>query len=233
MLQLRDPALDDDALLAVAARWRAACDRHGALLWVNDRPDLALAAERRRRARGPGRRRRGRRARAGGRRPADRPVHPLARAARGGHRRRRRPAQRRPGVGDADQARAAPPPGLEYVRHAAERRPPVPWFAIGGIDRGNAREVAEAGAERIVVVRAVRDAADPGAAAAELRAAVREERRWRSAVAARSARSASARAPRAPARGRAETASAPRAAPTSWRAATPADERATRRRAPR
>ena len=66
MLQLRDAALDDDALLAVAARWRQACDRHGALLWINDRPDLALAAERRRRARGPGRRRRRHRAPAGG-----------------------------------------------------------------------------------------------------------------------------------------------------------------------
>jgi thiamine-phosphate pyrophosphorylase len=44
MVQLRDPALDDDALLARAAAWRALCDRHGALLWVNDRPDLARRA---------------------------------------------------------------------------------------------------------------------------------------------------------------------------------------------
>ena len=63
-----------------------------------------------------------------------------------------------------------PAAGLDYVRHAAERAPAVPWFAIGGIDRGNAHEVAAAGAERVVVVRAVRDAPDPGAAAAELRA---------------------------------------------------------------
>jgi thiamine-phosphate pyrophosphorylase len=63
-----------------------------------------------------------------------------------------------------------PAAGLDYVRHAAGRRPPVPWFAIGGIDHDNAGEVARAGAERIVVVRAVRDAADPGAAATELRA---------------------------------------------------------------
>ena len=62
-----------------------------------------------------------------------------------------------------------PAAGLDYVRHAAERRPPVPWFAIGGIDAGNVAAVVEAGAERIVVVRALRDAADPAAAAAELR----------------------------------------------------------------
>ena len=66
-----------------------------------------------------------------------------------------------------------PAAGLEYVRYAAERRPPVPWFAIGGIDLDSVGEVAAAGATRIVVVRAVRDAADPGAAAAQLRAAIR------------------------------------------------------------
>ena len=47
-----------------------------------------------------------------------------------------------------------------------------PWFAIGGIDTGNVDEVMAAGAERIVVVRAIRDAADPRAVAAELRAAL-------------------------------------------------------------
>jgi thiamine-phosphate pyrophosphorylase len=54
------------------------------------------------------------------------------------------------------------------VRFAAERRPPQPWFAIGGIDTGNVTEVAAAGAERIVVVRALRAAADPAAVAGEL-----------------------------------------------------------------
>nr|MBA3305193.1 thiamine phosphate synthase [Thermoleophilaceae bacterium] len=64
-----------------------------------------------------------------------------------------------------------PAAGLEFVRHAAERRPPVPWFAIGGIHEENAAQVADAGAERAVVVRAIRDAADPRAAASSLRAA--------------------------------------------------------------
>jgi thiamine-phosphate pyrophosphorylase len=64
-----------------------------------------------------------------------------------------------------------PAAGLDYVRHAAAHAT-LPWFAIGGIDPANIDEVAAAGAERIVVVRAIRDAADPGAAAASLREAV-------------------------------------------------------------
>jgi thiamine-phosphate pyrophosphorylase len=60
--------------------------------------------------------------------------------------------------------------GLELVSHAAENAP-HPFFAIGGIDTGNAEEVVRAGAERLCVVRAVRDAADPAAAASELRRA--------------------------------------------------------------
>src|SRR5215210_5778022 len=44
MVQLRAKDLDDDSLLEVAARFRAACRQHDALFWLNDRPDLALAA---------------------------------------------------------------------------------------------------------------------------------------------------------------------------------------------
>ena len=47
-----------------------------------------------------------------------------------------------------------------------------PWFAIGGINLDNVPEVVAAGARRIVVVRAIRDAADPRAAAAALRSAL-------------------------------------------------------------
>jgi thiamine-phosphate pyrophosphorylase len=60
--------------------------------------------------------------------------------------------------------------GTDLVRHAAEGAP-HPFFAIGGIDTGNAGEVVKAGAERLCVVRAIRDAADPEAAATELRQA--------------------------------------------------------------
>ena len=86
-------------------------------------------------------------------------------------------------------------PGLELVRHAAGMGagpgadgagpggpgaggagtggPAVkPWFAIGGIDADNLPEVLNAGASRAVVVRAITDAADPTAAARQLRDAL-------------------------------------------------------------
>ncbi len=66
------------------------------------------------------------------------------------------------------QGRAAV--GLELISHAASNAP-HPFFAIGGIDSSNVSAVTEAGARRLCVVRAVRDAADPAAAAEALRAA--------------------------------------------------------------
>jgi len=168
MLQLRDPHLGDEDLLGAAARFRSLCDEHGALLWLNDRPDLALragadgvhvgqddmgVAEARRLA--------------GGELLVGLSTHS--------------PEQLEEGIAaGADQLSVGPvwetptkpgrpAAGLEYVRHAAERRPPVPWFAIGGIDVERARVVAEAGASRAVVVRAVRDAHDPRGAAAAIR----------------------------------------------------------------
>jgi thiamine-phosphate pyrophosphorylase len=67
------------------------------------------------------------------------------------------------------QGRAAV--GLELVRYAAAHAR-QPWFAIGGIDESNVADVVAAGAERIAVVRAIGDAADPERAAACLRAAL-------------------------------------------------------------
>ena len=61
--------------------------------------------------------------------------------------------------------------GLGLVSEAA-RNAPHPFFAIGGIDPSNAGEVVEAGARRLGVVRAIRDAADPSAAAESLRGAL-------------------------------------------------------------
>jgi len=172
MVQLRDPELGDEALLTRAAVWRALCDVHGALLWINDRPDLAL------------------RAGADG-------VHvgqddmPVAEAREAGPElliglSTHSPEQLEAGIeAGADQLSIGPvwetptkpgrpATGLDYVRAAAALRPPRPWFAIGGIDGGNVDEVAAAGAERVVVVRAIREAADPGAAAAFLRAGLEE-----------------------------------------------------------
>jgi thiamine-phosphate pyrophosphorylase len=61
-----------------------------------------------------------------------------------------------------------PAAGIALVRHAAATAT-KPFFAIGGIDESNIAEVVAAGATRAVVVRAIRDAADPRAAAAALR----------------------------------------------------------------
>jgi len=60
-----------------------------------------------------------------------------------------------------------PATGLDLVRTAAEMAP-LPWFAIGGIDPSNVDQVVGAGAERLCVVRAIRDADDPRAAATGL-----------------------------------------------------------------
>lgn len=64
-----------------------------------------------------------------------------------------------------------PSVGYELVRHAAEHVD-LPWFAIGGIDASNVAEVLEAGARRIVVVRAITEAADPVDAVARLKRAL-------------------------------------------------------------
>jgi thiamine-phosphate pyrophosphorylase len=60
--------------------------------------------------------------------------------------------------------------GKSLVRHAAEHRGHGrPWFAIGGIGQDNLDEVLDAGADRVVVVRAITEAEDPHAAALALR----------------------------------------------------------------
>jgi thiamine-phosphate pyrophosphorylase len=64
-----------------------------------------------------------------------------------------------------------PSVGLELISFAAQHAA-VPWFAIGGIDRSNISAVVEAGARRVVVVRAITEAADPIGAAAALKAAL-------------------------------------------------------------
>ena len=171
MVQLRDRSLGDDELVREARRFRGACDEHGALLWINDRPDLALAAGADGVHVGQDDMSVGQaRETCGGQLLVGRSTHSAeqleaAIAAR------------------ADQLSVGPvwetptkpgraAAGLGYVRHAARRRPPVPWFAIGGIDAGNVGEVVAAGARRIVVVRAITAAPDPRAAAAELSAAL-------------------------------------------------------------
>ncbi|MGG5171134.1 thiamine phosphate synthase [Pseudarthrobacter sp. J1738] len=64
--------------------------------------------------------------------------------------------------------------GLELVEYAAQAAAKIdgpiqiPWFAIGGIDLSNIGQVVEAGAQRVVVVRAITEASDPAEAALKL-----------------------------------------------------------------
>lgn len=63
-----------------------------------------------------------------------------------------------------------PAPGLGLVRATAAMSTDKPWFAIGGIDEQRLPEVLDAGARRVVVVRAITAADDPKAAASRLKA---------------------------------------------------------------
>ena len=63
-----------------------------------------------------------------------------------------------------------PAPGLDLTRYAARLGSTRPWFAIGGIDLDNLDQVLSAGATRVVVVRALTEAADPQAAARAFKA---------------------------------------------------------------
>jgi thiamine-phosphate pyrophosphorylase len=173
VVQLRHKGLEAAQEMAFVEVFRLACDRHGALLAVNDRADIARAVQ------------------------AD-VLHlgqddlPVAAA--------RQIVGQGTLIGlsthSADQSAAAaaapdidyfcagpvwptptkpgrPAPGLGLVRYAAALATPLPWFAIGGINAENIGAVLDAGARRVVVVRAITEAADPAAAAAALAARLR------------------------------------------------------------
>lgn len=167
VVQLRSKELADDELVRVAERFRHACDRHGALFVLNDRPDLVAACG------------------------AD-GVHVGRSDASVAEARAVVGPDRLIGVsvsttGDLDDVEGADyagvtafatptkedavAGGLELVRAAAARLA-VPWFAIGGIDLSNVAAIATAGAPGVAVVRAVRDADDPAAGARMLREAL-------------------------------------------------------------
>jgi thiamine-phosphate pyrophosphorylase len=170
VVQLRDKGLADEDLVAAAESFRKACDAHRALFVLNDRPDLVEACG------------------------AD-GVHVGQADAAAPEARSRVGAERLVGVSvsSGEQMRAAEDAGADYagvqtiyatptkpeeraegielVREAAATLT-IPWFAIGGIELGNVAEVAAAGARGVAVVRAVRDADDPEAAARELRSAL-------------------------------------------------------------
>jgi thiamine-phosphate pyrophosphorylase len=167
VVQLRDKELDDEGLVTAAAPFRAACEEHGALFVLNDRPDLVEAC-------GADGVHVGR---------SDAAVE-VARAEVGPDRLVGVSASTFGELEDVDGADyvgvtafATPTKedaiagGLELVRAAAAKLT-IPWFAIGGIELGNLAGVAAAGAPGVAVVRAIRDADEPEAAARALRAAL-------------------------------------------------------------
>lgn len=161
VVQIREKEWEAAHVIEAGAVFRDAAKRHGALFIVNDRPDVALAVE------------------ADGVHlgQTDLPVE-VARALLGPDAiiglSTHSPEQLDAAPAEADYVCCGPvwetptkpgrpAVGLELVRHAAEheRRP---WFAIGGVNEGNLDEVVQAGAKRIVVVRAITEAADSGKA---------------------------------------------------------------------
>jgi thiamine-phosphate pyrophosphorylase len=172
IVQLRQKGLEAGEELALLSVFRAVADKHGALLAVNDRADVAYAVGADVLHLGQG----------------DLPV-PVARKILGPE-----PVIGLSSHAVSETAAAAvadgvdyfctgpvwptptkpgrPAPGLPLVRYAASLSTERPWFAIGGIDVSNLDQVLEAGASRVVVVRAITDAADPAAATRRLRAAL-------------------------------------------------------------
>ncbi|WP_406287347.1 thiamine phosphate synthase [Embleya sp. NBC_00896] len=167
IVQLRQKGLEARQELEHLEVFADACRRHGRLLAVNDRADVAHAA-------GPDVLHLGQ---------DDLPV-PAARAIIGGDALIGRSTHAEaevdaaivePGVdyfctGPVWPTPTKPgrhAPGLDLVRYTAALRPTRPWFAIGGIDLANLDEVLTAGATRVVVVRAITEAVDPAAATAE------------------------------------------------------------------
>lgn len=173
MVQLRDKALADDRLVEAAHEFRRAADAHDALFLLNDRPDLVEACE------------------ADGVHVGQEDVAasdarvvlpPDALLGLSTHSREQIEAAQELGdeapdyisvgpIWETPTKRGRPAVGLGLIDTAA-RIARLPWFAIGGIDPDNVGEVVAAGARRAVVVRAIRDADDPAAAARALRDAV-------------------------------------------------------------
>jgi thiamine-phosphate pyrophosphorylase len=174
IVQLREKSLEAREELAALETVAQACARHGALLAVNDRADVALAAGADVLHLGQD----------------DLPV-PLARRILGADvvigrsthdREQAAAAAREDGVDyfctgpcwPTPTKPGRPAPGLDLVRATAEAKPDRPWFAIGGIDEARLPRVLAAGATRVVVVRAITEAADPQTAASRLATALRQ-----------------------------------------------------------
>jgi len=174
IVQLREKGLEAREEIALLETFAAAAERHGKLWAVNDRADIARAVNA----------------------PVlhlgqdDLPVA-LARDIVGDEtligRSTHDPAQAdaarvEPGVAyyatgptwTTPTKPGRPAAGPELIAHAAEHADDRPWFAIGGIENLDRLDrVIALGARRVVVVRAITEAEDPGAAAAAFAARLR------------------------------------------------------------
>ena len=174
IVQLREKGLEAREELQLLEVFADACRRHGRLLAVNDRADVALAAGSDVLHLGQD----------------DLPV-PVARRILGPDvligRSSHTPAQADAAATEqgADYFCAGPvwttptkpgrpATGLGLLTHVAGRRPARPWFAIGGISLDRLDDVLAAGATRVVVVRAITEADDPGAAVRAFTARLRK-----------------------------------------------------------
>ncbi|MEK0178672.1 thiamine phosphate synthase [Microcoleus anatoxicus] len=159
LVQYRDKTSDDAVKLDNVRKLCELCHRYDALLIVNDRVDLAIAADadgvhlgqqdlpvaEARKLLGPGR--------TIGRSTTN--AQEMQRAIEEG--------ADYIGVGPVYSTPTKPDKqaaGLDYVRYAAAKSP-IPWFAIGGIDINNLDEVLNAGASRVAVVRSIMEAEQP------------------------------------------------------------------------
>lgn len=168
IVQLRERALQDGALLRHACALADLVHAHGGLFLVNDRVDIALVCG------------------ADGVHVGQDDLPPEAVRRLTGERllvglSTHSPAQIDAasgvdyiGVGPVHATPTKPgrpAVGHELVRYAAAHAR-LPWFAIGGVDLDTAPAVIAAGASRIAVVRALTEASDPRAVAERLRRAL-------------------------------------------------------------
>jgi thiamine-phosphate pyrophosphorylase len=165
IVQLRDKEASDRDIIEAGRVFRRLCDAYDALFIVNDQPELAIACA------------------ADGVHVGQDDAQPDEVRRLVGHdslvglsTHSREELESAEGVdyvavGPVFETPTKPeyePVGLKLVSWAA-RNVSMPFFAIGGVDAINVEEVVEAGAERIAVVRAIRDADDPAEAARVLK----------------------------------------------------------------
>jgi thiamine-phosphate pyrophosphorylase len=174
LVQLREKHMSDEEIVEAAGDVLVHCEQHDALFILNDRPDLAGMCG----AHG---------VHVG---QDDEPVESVRETVGDGtivgvstHSPEQIEAAERSSadyfavgpIWETPTKAGRPAVGLELIEHAAARAPVKPWFAIGGIDAERAPRVVDAGARRIVVVRAIRDATDPRAVARALRETLERE----------------------------------------------------------